>query len=126
MLTGGLTKGSRQQWMALGTQGIYFLAVLWLCGPLRAGRCGADAGGKDPGPESRPVGRAGFQYVVSEANSEKPDMLPLNDSPKKSPQQYSSLGKAKQKQRPIRGDPSVLFLSTLGLPSPHCTSHNLL
>lgn len=52
--------------------------ALW---PLRAGKCGAEAEGKDPEPELRQVGCAGSQYVVSETNSEKIVMLSLNNFP---------------------------------------------
>lgn len=55
--------------------------------------------GKDPKPELRQVGCAGYvQYVVSETSSEKIVMLSLNNPPNKSPQQYSNFVKAKQKQ----------------------------
>lgn len=93
-----LLKGrdSRHYWMTLGAQDICSLASLWLCGLLRAGRCGAEAGGG--GGAGRPRARAeagcrcaGFQCVVSEINSEMAVTFSLNDSPRKSPRQYSNL-----------------------------------
>lgn len=66
---------------------------------------GQKLGWGHPEPELKQVGCTGCQYVVSETNSEKIVMLSSNDSPpKKNPQQHSSFVKAKQKQRPVRGD----------------------
>lgn len=106
MLTGGFTEGSRQQTLLddIRNTGHLFSGSLMALWPLRAGRCGAEAEEKDPEPELRQMGCAGSQYVVSETNSEKIVMLSLNDSPMKRPQQNNNFVKAKQKQRPIRGD----------------------
>lgn len=83
-------RDSRHYWMTLGAQDICSLASLWLCDLLRAGRCGAEAGGGGAGRPRVQV-EAGFQCVVSEINSETAVTFSLNDSPKKSPRQYSNL-----------------------------------
>lgn len=88
MLTGGFTEGSRQQTLLddIRNSGHLFSGSLMVCGPLRAGSLGQKLGGsevgKDPEPELRQVGCAGYvQCVVSETNSEKIVMLFLNNSP---------------------------------------------
>lgn len=71
---------------------------------------GQKLGRGHPEPELKQVGCAGFQYVVSETNSEKIVMLSSNDSPQEKPTATQQFCEGKTETETVRGD---LFPSTV-------------